>query len=59
MADITMCNGTDCPLKEKCLRYLSSPGGWQSYFQKIPYSKRKKACAEFIMLLKKKRVKES
>jgi hypothetical protein len=32
MVDFTMCGGVDCPIKEKCLRYLSTPSENQSYF---------------------------
>ena len=38
MADITMCEGTDCPLKETCCRYKAEPTEhWQSYFVKPPF----------------------
>lgn len=38
MADITMCHGNDCPLKNKCYRYTAyaSPY-WQSIFTEIHY----------------------
>ena len=33
MADITMCNGDDCPLKSTCYRYNAKPTPyWQAYF---------------------------
>jgi hypothetical protein len=38
MADITMCNGGDCPLKEKCYRFKATASAWQSYFVEAPYS---------------------
>lgn len=31
-----MCNGTDCPLKENCWRYLATPSSYQSYFLNSP-----------------------
>lgn len=32
MADITMCPGTGCPLRETCLRYMAEPSiVWQSF----------------------------
>lgn len=40
MADMTLCTGVDitikipsdgCPLKEKCVRYLTKPSMYQSY----------------------------
>lgn len=38
MADITMCKGTNCPLKEKCYRYRAKVNPYsQSYFMEIPY----------------------
>jgi hypothetical protein len=32
MADISKCRGIDCPLKERCFRFLAIPSRWQSYF---------------------------
>lgn len=32
MPDITMCNGTDCPFKERCYRFTAKPSDYQSYF---------------------------
>ena len=45
MADITMCNGNNCPIKNGCYRHraLSNEYG-QSYFIKSPYSKKLKEC---------------
>jgi len=38
MADIAMCQGGDCPLKEKCYRYTAPVSKhWQSYYMDIPY----------------------
>ena len=37
MADITMCDGTDCPIKEQCDRFTSKPNEHrQSYFVNVP-----------------------
>jgi len=37
MADITMCKGENCPMKETCYRYKAVPSEyWQSYFTKLP-----------------------
>ena len=37
MADFTMCDGTDCHLKEKCKRYTSRPNEFrQAYFLTPP-----------------------
>jgi len=35
--DISMCQGDECPLKEKCYRYLAKPNEYQSYFVTPPY----------------------
>lgn len=37
MPDITKCIAEDCPLKQKCYRYTSEAGVWQSYFLDAPY----------------------
>ena len=37
MADISKCKGGDCPLKDKCYRYVVIPSDYQSYFFDIPY----------------------
>lgn len=32
MTDISMCQGIDCPIKEKCRRFTAKPNPqWQSY----------------------------
>ena len=37
MPDITMCEGTDCPHKEKCYRFTAEPSKFrQSYFAEPP-----------------------
>lgn len=36
MADITKCNGIDCPLKESCYRFTSIESKYQSYFMQTP-----------------------
>lgn len=37
MADITKCNGDDCPIKNKCYRYTAFANyKQQSYFTEIP-----------------------
>ena len=38
MPDITMCKGTDCPLKTFCYRYTAQPSPFrQSYFTDSPF----------------------
>lgn len=44
--DITMCFGDNCPLKKKCIRYLTKPEKYQSYFTNSPYKDGK--CRDFI-----------
>ena len=37
MADITVCSGTNCPVKEQCYRFTAPKNEmWQSYFMEIP-----------------------
>lgn len=37
MADITMCKGTNCPLKESCYRFTAPENEYrQSYFMNPP-----------------------
>lgn len=37
MADITLCKGINCPIKEQCKRYTSTPNPmYQSYFTESP-----------------------
>ena len=39
MADITMCKGNYCEIRETCYRYKAEPTPrWQSYFTKPPSS---------------------
>ena len=45
MADITKCEGKDCPLKEKCYRFTTKDNEFrQSYFTETPYNKETKTC---------------
>jgi len=36
MPDITMCKGTECPVKEKCFRFTAKSDEHQSYFVDVP-----------------------
>ena len=36
MPDITMCEGTGCPVKDECYRFTASPSDYQSYFVDPP-----------------------
>ena len=45
MADITKCEGKDCPLKETCYRFTVTANEFrQSYFIETPYNKETKTC---------------
>lgn len=37
MPDISMCEGTSCPKKDNCHRYLAIPSQWQSWFAEVPF----------------------
>lgn len=34
--DITMCKGTECPVKERCHRFTAKPDEYQAYFVDAP-----------------------
>jgi len=36
MPDITMCEGTNCPVSTKCHRFTAKPDEYQSYFADAP-----------------------
>lgn len=36
MADITMCEGAECPIKDSCRRFTAKVGLMQSYFLNSP-----------------------
>lgn len=36
MPDITMCRGVNCPLKDKCYRFMAKPDDYQAYFAISP-----------------------
>ena len=37
MSDITKCSGEGCPLKEKCVRFISTSNRYrQSFFVEVP-----------------------
>lgn len=48
MADISMCVGENCKLREKCIRYTSKKNGiYQSYLEMTPYDKKSMDCDFF------------
>lgn len=55
MADITMCVGTDCPMKNNCYRHTANPNEYrQSYFIDVPYDPEYETCSEFMKDLRMK-----
>ena len=51
MPDICMCEGTGCPLKEKCYRYTATPFEYaQTYFSVVPYKDGE--CEHFYEIVK-------
>jgi len=55
MADITMCTGEDCPLKESCYRFTANASEhWQSYFTEPPIIKGEEVTCEYYWEIKKK-----
>lgn len=52
MADITKCDGHECPRKEECYRYKALPtvGGWQAFFVASPLNPETKECEMFYEL---------
>ena len=55
MPDICMCDGKDCPLREKCYRHLSEKNTeiGQTYFLNAPYNPKTNHCDHFIDIVKK------
>ncbi len=48
MADITKCNGKNCPLKEDCYRFTAPSNKYrQSYFVETPKLKKNGVCEEY------------
>jgi len=48
MSDITMCDGIDCPIRDRCYRFRAIPDDYQHYFIKIPYEY--DYCEKFISM---------
>ena len=45
MADISMCMGGDCPLKQRCYRFTAeSDGSEQTYFVTVPWDPTAENC---------------
>lgn len=61
MADITMCTGTGCPLREKCYRYTATPNEYRQSFadfttkltaEKDGYGENGTYCPEYVPIAK-------
>jgi hypothetical protein len=49
MADITMCSGVGCPIRENCYRFTAPVNEHrQSMFMEIPCDNESKTCLEFV-----------
>jgi hypothetical protein len=49
MPDITKCEGTICPLKNKCYRFRAKDSPeFQWYFAEVPFLMQKHGCDEFL-----------
>jgi hypothetical protein len=49
MADISMCAGTGCPLKEDCYRHTAKACEYrQSYFCEVPFGAKKQGHCEYF-----------
>jgi hypothetical protein len=49
MADITMCEWTNCPMKDKCYRYTAPKSERQTMFIEIPLDKETDMCEHFYI----------
>lgn len=50
MADITKCEGTECPLKEKCYRFTAPTSDFrQSYYDFVPYHHKRNECDFYLV----------
>jgi hypothetical protein len=48
VADVTMCKGTSCPLKDTCYRFTAPANEyWQSFFTDVPFDKDTEFCDHF------------
>ena len=48
MADITMCEGGSCPVKDHCYRHIAQTSERQNFFIEPPYSM--DGCPEFLAI---------
>jgi len=43
-----MCNGTKCPLNDRCLRATGDPNRFEGWFMQVPYDHTRKTCEFFL-----------
>lgn len=49
MADICMCSGKGCPMKDNCYRHTAPVNEYrQAYFVIVPYNPEKQTCDYFL-----------
>jgi hypothetical protein len=49
MADISMCDGAQCPIKQECYRYTAPKNEYrQAFFTYVPYDHARIGCEYFI-----------
>lgn len=52
MPDISKCTGNNCPIRENCYRYTSTPHPFrQSWMMEVPYNEKENNC-EFKIIRK-------
>jgi hypothetical protein len=44
MPDISMCEGTGCPIKETCYRFTAKPSEYRQSYISVPPFKKDKTC---------------
>ena len=59
MSDISKCEGTNCPKKDTCYRFLAKENEyWQAYFVDVPYDRKISACEYYWPVKDPKHIKE-
>lgn len=49
MADITMCKGNNCSMKDSCYRHTATANEfWQSWFIVVPYEPAKQPTCDYF-----------
>jgi hypothetical protein len=43
-----MCNGTKCPLNNRCLRATGDPNRFEGWFMQVPYDHKDQSCKFFM-----------